>query len=82
MKQPIQKQPVLKQPIHLRIFFSFAAVLLASILITMLFGNQLMEQLYLKSKTSDLETACSSITDVLLERDCDLTMVEDFRDAL
>lgn len=72
----------MKQPIHVKIFFSFAAVLLASIVITMLFGNQMMERLYLNNKTSDLEHAYASITETLLERDCDLTMDETLRDAL
>ncbi len=72
----------MKQPIHLKIFFTFAIILLLSILVTVLFGTQVMERLYLNSKTDDLKAAYSSITNVLLQRDGDLTMDEEFRDTL
>lgn len=72
----------MKQPIHLKIFFSFAAMLLLSIVITVLFGNQMMEQLYRNSKTSDLEEAGRQIKAALLERDCDLTLDQELMEAL
>lgn len=51
--------------IHMKVFFSFAAILLISILITLLFGSSVMEQLYINSKTNDLSDAYQSITDVM-----------------
>lgn len=72
----------MKQPIHLKIFFTFAIILLLSILVTLLFGTQVMERLYLNSKTDDLKAAYSSITNVLLQRNGDLTMDEELRDTL
>ena len=71
----------MKHPIHLKIFFSFAAILLLSILITLLFGNQVMERLYIQNKTKDLKAAYQTITETLLQRDCDLSVDEDLLDA-
>lgn len=68
------KQILLKQPIHLKIFFSFAGILLLSIFATMFFGNSMMEKLYTDSKTNDLKAAYQDITAALLEQDCDLSM--------
>ena len=78
MKHPIS----MKYPIHLKIFFSFAAVLLFSMIITLLFGNQMMERLYLNSKADDLKSAYTTLTGTLLERGCDLAMDEDLRDVI
>lgn len=71
----------MKHPIHLKIFFSFAAILLLSILITLLFGNQVMERLYIQNKTKDLKAAYQAITETLLQRDCNLTIDEELLDA-
>ena len=71
----------MKHPIHLKIFFSFAAILLLSILITLLFGNQVMERLYMQNKTKDLKAAYQAITETLLQRDCNLTIDEELLDA-
>lgn len=71
----------MKLPIHLKIFFSFAFILLLSILVTLLFGSQMMEQLYMNSKTNDLKTAYHNISAKLLERDCDLSLDQDLRDV-
>lgn len=74
----------MKHPIHLKIFFSFAVILLLSIFITLLFGHQVMERLYMQNKTHDLQRAYQAITEILLERDCDLTidqaLLDDFFD--
>ena len=51
--------------IHLKVFFSFASILLVSILITVLFGNSMMERLYINSKSHDLSMAYNKITSVL-----------------
>ncbi len=82
MKSLIFKPSILKPSIRLKIFFSFAAVLLFSLVVTMLFGHQMMDRLYLNSKTSELERAYTSITKVLLERNYDITLDESLRDAL
>ena len=71
----------MKHPIHLKIFFSFAAILLLSILITLLFGNQVMERLYIQNKTKDLKAAYQAITETLMQRDCNLTIDEELLDA-
>lgn len=71
----------MKHPIHLKIFFSFAAILLLSILITLLFGNQVMERLYMQNKTKDLKAAYQAITETLLQRDCNLNIDEALLDA-
>lgn len=65
-----------------KIFFSFAGILLLSILVTLLFGNSMMERLYLNSKANDLQTAYHEIADVLLSRNCDLTLDDALRDVL
>lgn len=64
----------MKYPIHLKIFFSFAVILLLNMAITLFFGHQVMEQLYIQHKTDDLKTAYQQITQFLVERDCNLTV--------
>ena len=59
------KLPQKKFSIHLKVFFSFASILLVSILITVLFGNSMMEKLYVNSKSQDLSNAYSAIVSVL-----------------
>lgn len=51
--------------IHVKVFFSFAAILLVSIFITLLFGSSVMEHLYLHSKSNDLSNAYENIVTVL-----------------
>lgn len=62
--------------IHIKVFFSFAAILLVSILITLLFGSSVMEQLYLHSKSDDLSNAYQTISDVL-DTQSDLFTLDD-----
>ena len=62
--------------IHLKVFFSFAAILLCSVLITAFFGNSIMEWLYINSKSDDLSNAYRSIS-VALDKQQDPLVVED-----
>lgn len=68
--------------IRYKIFSSFAMVLLINIAATLLFGNQLMETLYLNSKTKELANAYSSLAEIIAARNYDLTMDDTFAEAL
>jgi len=60
--------------IHMKVFFSFASILLVSILITVLFGNSMMERLYINSKSNDLSEAYHKITSVIEKQNVSLHM--------
>ncbi len=51
--------------IQRKVFFSFAGILLCSILITLLFGNSMMERLYIDSKSDDLSKAYHDVAAML-----------------
>ena len=59
------KQKSTISSIHMKVFFSFAAILLLSMLITGLFGNRMMEQLYINNKSDDLAKAYQNITSAM-----------------
>ena len=61
-----------KSSIHLKVFFSFASILLLSILVTLFFGNSVMEKLYINSKSQDLSEAYDAIVSVLDEEQDDV----------
>lgn len=68
--------------IHMKVFFSFAAILLVSILITLLFGSSMMERLYINSKSNDLSNAYHTITAVMDKQGSEATANSDLWECL
>ena len=58
-----------KFSIHQKVFFSFASILILSILVTLLFGNSMMERLYIQNKSRDLSGAYNAIVSVMEQQD-------------
>ena len=63
-----------KFSIHQKVFFSFASILIMSILVTLLFGSSMMERLYIHSKSNDLSGAYNAIVSVMEQQDSVLEM--------
>ena len=63
-----------KFSIHQKVFFSFASILIMSILVTLLFGSSMMERLYIHSKSNDLSGAYNTIVSVMEQQDSVLEM--------
>lgn len=63
-----------KFSIHQKVFFSFASILILSILVTLFFGNSMMERLYIKNKSNDLSEAYYSIVSVVGQQENALEM--------
>lgn len=61
--------------IQRKVFFSFAAILMIGILVTLLFGSSMMERLYIDSKNRDLYNAYYTIT-AAMDKQSDVTKLD------